>query len=506
MNFDIKKYTPFLALLMIVLVACHKDHGNYDYSDINELSVTDPTSVQRIFVNQGDTLRLNPVINQTMPSNDLSYAWFMYNNSPQSDYTMRRDTIARTQNLAFRVTGDLFVLGENYRVTVKVTDNKTGVSAVRQYDITVSNKYATGWMFLEEKASGADVSMILPDNSVEKSIYSLLNPGAPLGKPVSITATRFDVTDDMSTPGRRIYIQTVNDAIELSSLTLAKKFDIGYLFFAKPTTVKPTYIGWSGYLDGGVVRQRMGIAINNGKVHTNMVGGFPGIKKWGEAIINPAGVYDYEIEPYVAGGTPYSATYPVIVYDKKYKRFYSVGNNALAAFPAAASTVFDMNNVGMDLLLMDSANVVDRYNAVMRDGNTPYLLQFRGVAETGDPVITIAKIAMNAPGITGASALASSTLTPHIFYAVGNKISKYETTSNTSTDLFTFTAGETVTKMDYQKGTAAGEGQQRLVVATWNGTEGKVYYFNISSVGDLGTNYTHVFNGFNKIIDFVYKY
>lgn len=506
MKADFIKYIRIpIVLAVILLTGCYKDQGNYNYKDINEISVTDVKATQRIFVYPDDTLRLNPSIIQSKPSDDLSYAWFMYNNSPNSSYVMPRDTIARTPNLAFRVTGDLFVLGENYRVTLKVTDNKTGVSAVRQYDVTVANKYARGWMFLEEKTTGADLSMILPDNSVEHNIYSLLNPGAPLGKPVSVTATNFDVTDDLSAPNRRIYIQTENDAIELSSLTLTKKFDIGYLFFSRPKVVKPAFIGWASYIDRGNPWQRMGVAINNGQVHTNMVGGFPGIKKWGEAIVNPAGVYDYDIAPYLAGGSTYAATYQVIVYDKKYKRFYSVGLNALTAFPAAASTVFNMNNVGMDLMLLDSANVLDRYNAVMKEGSTPYLLQFRTVASTDDPVVTIAKTVMNAPGIINATALASSTLTPHIFYAVGSKLFKYETTSNVTTETFNLPAGETVTKMDYVRA-APGTGLQRLVVATWNGTEGKVYYFNISSVGDLGNNYTHVFNGFKKIIDFVYKY
>ncbi len=506
MKTDLIKYIQASILLSVLaLTSCYKDKGNYDYHDINKIIVTDPKAAQRIYVNPDDTLRLTPSVTQSLPSGNLSYAWFMYNNSPNSSYAMPLDTIARTPNLAYRVTGDLFVLGENYRVTLKVTDQNTGISAVRQYDVTVANKYAQGWMFLEEKGAGADISMILPDNTVEHNIYSLLNPLAPLGKPISITATNFDVTDDLSTPNRRIYIQTENDAIELSSLTLTKKFDIGYLFFAKPRIVKPSYIGWASYIDRGNPWQRMGVAVNNGQVHTNMVGGFPGIKKWGEAIVNPAGVYDYDIAPYLAGGSTYAATYQVIVYDKKYKRFYSVGMNALTAFPSAASTVFNMNDVRMDLLLLDSANVLDRYNALMKDGTTPYLLQFRTVASTDDPVVTISKVAMNAPGVVNATALASSTLTPHIFYAVGNKLFKYETTSNVATETFNLPAGETVTKMDYVRA-ASGTGLQRLVVATWNGTEGKVYYFNISSVGDLGTNYTDVFNGFKKIIDFVYKY
>ena len=500
------KNSHFLFLAAVLLLsACYKDKGNYAYQEINRITVVDPAAGSRIYIYQGDTLKLNPVVNQTFPSDDLSYAWFVYNNSSNSVYTMPRDTIARTPNLSYKVTGDIFVLGENYRLTVKVTDNKTGVSSVRQYDLTISNKYGSGWMFLEEKGNGADMSMILPDNTAEHSIYSLLNPSSPLGKPVSITSSQFNVTDDMSTPNKRIYIQTENDAIELNNLTLTKKFDIGYLFFMKPQVVKPTYIGWAAYIYGAAPFQRIGIAINNGQVHTNLVGGFPGIKKWGEAITNPDGLYDYNIAPFIAGSTGYSATYPVVVYDKKYKRFYSVGPNALAAFPAAASTVFDMNNVGMDILMLDSSNVVDRYNAVMKDGSTPYLLQFRTAVTTGDPVATITKTAMNAPGIVNAAALASSTLTPHIFYGTANELYKYETSSDTYSNIYSFPAGENVTKMDYQR-SVPGAGQQRLVVTTWNGTEGKVYFFDISPVGDLGGSYTDVFDGFDKIIDLAYKY
>lgn len=501
-----KKLNIFFWILSFVffLSACYKDKGNYDYHPINKITVTDPSASSRMYIFQGDTLKLNPEIEQTKPSANLSYAWFVYNNSPNSEYTMPRDTIFREKNLNYKVTGDVFVLGENYRLTLKVTDNETGVSSVMQYDLSVVNKYGSGWMFMEEKGGNGDISMILPDNSVEHGLYSLLNPDRPLIGPVRLTSSSFDVTDNLSDPNKRIYVITENDLFELSNLTFTHKFEMGYLFFAKPQIVKPTYIGWTAYSWDIWQFERMGIAINNGLVHTNMVGGFPGEKKWGDALANPDGKYDYEIAPYVAGVTDYSGTYPVVVYDKKYKRFYTVWENSLEAFPPSASTVFDLNNVGMDLLLLDSANVEDRYNAVMKDGSTPYLLQFRTEVGTGDPVATIAKVAMNAAGIENATALASSTLTPHIFYATGNKLYKYETTSNTYSTIFNFPAGESVTCMDYQKADPE-TGQQQLVVATWNGTEGKVYMFQVSAVGNVGTS-PGIFTGFNKIIDLAYKY
>ncbi len=491
---------------VVLLTACYKDKGNYNYTQVNKITVTDAKAASRMFLFQGDMLQLNPAVQQSIPSDDLSYLWFVYNNSTNSDYTLPRDTIARTLNLNHKITGDIFVLGENYRLTLKVTDNKTGISSFVLYDITISNKYGMGWLLFEEKGNGNDLSIVLPDNTAEYNIYSMLNPSAPLaGKPVSITASSFSVTDDLSTPNKRIYLQTENDAIELNNLTLTKKFDIGYLFFARPSIVKPTYIGWTAYISGTAPYQRMGVAINNGQMHTNLVGGFPGAKKWGNALPNPNGVYDYDIAPYFAGATTSSPTYPIVVYDKKYKRFYTVGANALTAFPAAASNHFDMNNVGMDLLMLDSSNVANQYNAVVKDATTPYLLQFKTITTTADPVATVGKTAMNAPGIMNTKYIAASTLTPHIFYATGNKVYKYEVTSNTNAEAFSFPANESVTAIDYQKA-IPGTTQQRLVVATWNGSQGKLYYFNISAVGALGDNYTNVFSGFNKIVDLAYKY
>lgn len=501
-----KKLNILFGILSFVfmLSSCYKDKGNYAYHKINSITVTDPLSTSRMLIFQGDTLRLNPEIAQTTPSDNLSYAWFVYNNSSNSEYDMPRDTIYREKDLNYKITGDVFVLGENYRLTLKVTDNETGVSSVLQYDLSVVNKYGSGWMFLEKNGENGDVSMILPDNSVEHGLYSLLNPEKPIINPVGFTATSFDVTDDLSDPNKRIYIFSENDLFELSNLTFTHKFEMGYLFFSPPKIVKPTYIGWAAYSYDVWQFERMGIAINNGLVHTNMVGGFPGEKKWGDALANPDGKYDYDIAPYVAGATDYAGAYPVVVYDRKYQRFYTVWENSLEAFPPTASTVFDMNDVGLDLLLLDSANVEDRYNAVMKDGNTPYLLQLTTEVTSADPSATVAKIAMNAPGIENATALASSTLTPHIFYAVDNKLYKYETTSNTYASIFDFPAGENITCMDYLKSNPE-TGEQQLVVASWDGTEGKVYRFTVSAVGNVGAN-PNIFTGFNKIIGLAYKF
>jgi len=507
-NKHIKISQLLLLAVTVLFYSCYKDNGNYDYTAINKLTVTDTASATRKFIVPGDTLRLTPVIKQTLGTNEdsLTYFWSAYDNSSNSDYTVPPITLATTRNLNY-VMGGSFTLGQDYRLTLKVTDKITGVSAFVQYDLTIANKFAQGWMLFEDKSGAGDIAMILPANTIERNVYSDRNKANPLGKPVALMSTQFSITDDMSAPGKRIYLLTENDGQELNGLTMIKKFDYGYLFFAKPAVVKPSYQGWTGYLSGVNQFQRSGVAINDGKIYTNLVGGFPGIKKWGEALITPAGNYNYNIAPYIAGGVISSPTYATVVYDNIGKRFYVVGTTSLTAFPTSASnTVFDMNNVGLDLVSMDSASVSGTYNAIMKDAtNNPFLLQFKTTSTVADPVITMAKIAMNAPGIAGTKLITTSTLTPHIYYAIGNKINKYETTSNTYKEVASLPAGETVTKVIYQK-YVPGTAVTRLVVSTWNGTEGKVYYYNISNVGDLSTTYTNVFTGFARIVDMAYKY
>ncbi|WP_343303732.1 PKD-like family lipoprotein [Chitinophaga niabensis] len=495
-----KANLTIICILTVLFSSCYKDKGNYTYAELNKLQITDTYGAVNVPITFGDTLKINPKITQTTAPNEenLTFEWMVFDNSPASSYNLPKTVIATTRNLAVKITEPPFSLGQNYRLTYKVTDKRTGVSSFLFYNLTIINKYAQGWMFLEDKAGVGDFSMILPNGSVERNVYSSLNAANPMGKPVKLEITPFQITDDLSPSSKKIYLLTETDGMELSYQTMLKKFNYGYLFYAAPSIVKPARHTWASSSTGVNLSGSLGVAINDGKLHTNLVGGFPGSKKWGASLLTPAGNQNYTLAPYVAGGT----TYTVTVYDALNKRFYSAGGTVLNAFPGAASTVFDMNNVGMDLLYMDSANVVREYNCVFKDEtNTPWLLKFKTVATTAAPAITLLKTQMSAPDIVNMTAAASSTLTPHIYYGVGNKLYKYETTSNITVPQFTFPAGETVIKMKFNRVPA---GTSQLVAVTWTGTESKVYFFDVSAVGDF-TTYTNVYSGFARIVDLGYK-
>jgi len=512
MNTIYKKFTGAALLAAVFLLAgCHKDKSNEGLLEVNEVKLADPKATGTLSVYQGQVLNLKPVLSQTLSDkiDELSFQWSVYDNTPSSPYVMPEAIISNEYELKYLISGEPFTLGQRYLVRLTVTEKSTGLSSFLNYNVEIANKYGVGWLILEDKAGKGDLSFVFTDNTVEHGIYSDRNTAVLTG-PKKLEMVPFSITEDISAAGKRLYILAENGSQEYNYLTMVKKFDYSFLFFGAPSVIKPELMNWtSAELNSGLRYGLLGVTINNGKVHTNLTGGFPGVKKWGDIALTPAGNQNYSLAPFASGGS----TYPVVVYDNTSKRFYYVRGysptpvaGSLEAFPTdASSTAFDMNNVGMTMLFQDSADVVKNFNAVMKSNdNQPYLLQYKTQSTTQAPNITIKKVQMNAPGIIGYTAATSSTTTPHVYYSTANTILRYETSSNSTVDAYSFPAGEQVTAMKYAKYSPDKIGA-RLVVATWNGTEGKVYFFSINSVGDIGS-FTHSFGGFAKIVDLAYKY
>lgn len=493
------------TVLLVGAASCYKDKGNYEYIGVNKISIVDPRTTAPISIRQGDTLKLTPTITQSLEPNEdsLSYRWTVYANDPGTTLAAPEILLDSTRNLTRVITDPPFTLGIEYKIIYRVFDKKTGVSSLIIYTIKIDNEFSQGWMFLEDKGGTGDLSMLLPSGKLITNVYSDRNKNSPLGKPVKLEIPPLSsITDDLSPSGRRIYILYENGGLELNYQTMLKKFDYNHLFFTPPPVVKPEILTWvSSSTATPPTSSSLGVAINNGLVHSNLVGGFPGSKKWGERLLSgPGGDLNYKTAPFVAGGTSYVA----VVYDNTNKRFAFVPTSTgvtatyLNPFPASASNpaTFDMNNVGMTMLFMDSANVVREYNAIMKDNsNAPYLLRFKTVATVAAPVITLQKTAMNAPEILNMTSAAGVTNSPHIFYGAGNQLYRYETTSNTTVPVLAYNAGENVTKIE-SRGSV-------LLVATWNGNAGTVYFYDLSPTGAHTLSKT--VNGFARIVDMAYK-
>ncbi|TCC99232.1 hypothetical protein EZ444_00690 [Pedobacter hiemivivus] len=506
-----KKISGVLLLTgMVFLSSCYKDKSTLALTELNKVGLSDPKTLTTLNVFQGQVLNLKPTLSQSLSDkmDQLEFEWSAYDNSTTSSYVVPEAIISKEYELKYLVNGDPFTLGQRYLLRLTVKDKSTGLKSFLNYNLLIGNRYGTGWLVLEDKAGKGDLSFVFTDNAVEHGIYSDRNTTQLIG-PKKLELTPFAITDDISASGKRLYILADNGSQEYNYLTMVKKFDYAFEFFSAPSIIKPQVMTWTSPSTNSANRSGgLGVVINNGKMHSNLIGGFPGIKKWGDVALNPEGNTNYNLAPFATGGN----SYPAIVYDNTAKRFYNVRGysptpiaGSLEAFPSAASTEFDMNNVGMTMIFQDSADVVKEFNAVMKDGNNQaYLLRYKTEKTDLAPRITLKKELMNAPGILNYTAASGSTSTPHIYYGNANTVSRYETSSNVVVETYSFPAAEQVTSIKYAKYTA-GSTSARLLVATWNGTEGKLYYFTITNVGGMGS-YTNVFNGFGKIVDLAYKY
>lgn len=495
-----RKINYCLAIITLTLIAaCTKDQNNFSYEEAFDFKISDDVE-DVIHVRQGDTLRLSPEFDDSR--GEFSYLWFAWRNNGSIGYRNDRDTLGTTKNLAAVIKPSYYILGEPYKLTYQVTNNKTGVSAYYFYDLLISNIFTEGWLVLEEKNGLGDFSMILPDGEVVHNIYSSLNPSAPVQDPIMLSLSNGNVNDDVNPAGRKFYLVGKNDIRDLNVLTMQKRSDFDFLFFQPPAVRDLSFAGWSG--------TSLGVIVNEGLLITNFVGGFPGAKKFGLYMQAPEVEYNYEMAPFVANVGSYDwrahpAVFEHIMYDQKNKRFYNVSGQNISAFPTNASnpSIFNLNNVGLSMHFMGRAHITNAHNAIMYDGTGAYILQFKSLTTEGNPITTLMKQQMSAPNIlqTVPSCIATSTLTPHIFYGYGNVLYKYEVTSNTTTELHRF-GNETIHNVKFR---SLADGVAEIVIATGNSTDNKVYKSPVSVTGEFGGITAPPSTGFNRILGLTYK-
>jgi len=497
----LKKY--MYLMLLLIIGACTKDNNNFSYEEPFDFQISDEVEGV-IQIRQGAMLHLSPEFDDS--NGDYSYLWFAWPNSGALGYRNTRDTLGTEKNLVAEIKPSYYTVGEPYKLTFKVTDNRTGVSDFYFYDLRITNLYSEGWMVLEDRNGQADFSMLLPNGEVLPQIYSSINPGHPITQPLMLGLSSGSIRDEIDPfPVRKFYIAGRNDAVELDVLTMQKKHDFDFLFFQPPAVTDLSYIGWSG--------TSLGVIVNEGLLITNFVGGFPGAKKFGLYMQAPELEYDYEMAPFVANIGEYDwrahpEVYQHIMYDQKNKCFYNVTGESMGTFPTNASnSTFDMNDVGLTMKYMSPSNISNGHNAIMYEESQAYLLQFSSLTTTNNPVITQSKRAMAAPYILDASAasIVSSTLSGHIFYGYENTLYRYAINSNSNRQEHVFPGSEEIVNVKFRAMESDDEERGQLLVATWDGQESKLYDFSVSATGIVTASDEPAKGGFDRVVDMVYK-
>ncbi|MBO9561132.1 MAG: hypothetical protein J7621_00100 [Niastella sp.] len=512
---DIKTWiVALMATGSLLLTACHKDKGNYDYTELQDMYVNTASTGRAFIVKQFDTLKLKSNLVYNGDRSKLKYSWSAYFMVPNVNDNLA-DTLSTSEDLAVPIP----YLPSKYYLEFTATDSTTGRRAAVRYEMTVES-IGAGLLVLYEKDGKVDCDLIktklleglTPADEVVRNLYSLANPTVPLtGDALAIGA--FNLSDV-----QYISLYTSNNGVAVSPADMVISKNFKDLFFLAPNTVKPQgYTAPLGFLTNDYeFSAGFEFLVNDGQLYSNMV-----IFAFGSesafSLLAPA-TGNYKISPYpIFGGAR------IVVYDELSRGFLQGSPLGTTLSPYVSSTQgsppFNFSNIGKDLIYLSYAfgGTYVCYGVFKNpvDNGARYVYMMDFLTSTARAVMDVSSL----PNIAQARLFAFGVRGPLIYYAAGNKVYQivFDPATGTASqgiDAWPFIpANEEITciKMCPHPGRNVSESalDKYLMVGTYNNSTGmgKVYMLqaNITS-GTLQAQPAAVYEQFGKVKDIAFKF
>ena len=534
-----------------LLAACYSDEGNYDYRELNEISVTAPAVGTYFAVDRYDTLYIDPQLSFTQGTIDesqLDYKWEMYlddwaNTEAKAVVLSEERTLNTVMARPSSTT--------NYALMLTVTERLTGSAYRFKYLVNIQPSVLSGLMVLQDDAGRCRLDYLASTHAEPaftanrhiKDVYATANDGQSLqGTPRGVSFSLVEKSSyDPQT--KNLYVWTDREVARLSSSDFTVEHANNELFMVTPGTIDVTTIARS------LSTNYVCLMINDGQARAlnqqaTMDYGYQFSRelKPNSSLTGPMRFAPYVYQPDLFGSqTGYSA----ILYDELGQRFVKVANTydvepELFAFNEqddnVKQTLFDVNHIGMDMLWMGK-NYGSFCYALFADASGHrhlYRMRFNIASTTQDAsgneqinpqVYRQAAAKFDFSAAEGGDQarffecgrFAANTL----IYATDRNLYSYDFNAQMAILLNDpFPEGEEITAMKiynvefYTQNLQDVKGTL-LYVATWNGKEGKVYEFPINRTtlrlnnrdaadGNLKKPY-NVFTGFGRVVDMCVK-
>ncbi|MDR1415071.1 MAG: hypothetical protein LBI96_04590 [Odoribacteraceae bacterium] len=466
-----KQIITILLATLLAATACYRDKGNYNYRDVDPVTVTGIAESYVAFSYQ-DVLRVNPAVTN---EERYDFCWLLYSTAFNVNARVipRPDTIARSKNLEYAVREN----PGSYILVFSARDKETGYTELTTVPLTVTTVNMTGWYVLKDNGGKTEFDFFATDATPAPTVanwISLYNDGRQLDgaavKAVFVPGFKITPNDD---PLNVFAVVSGNDAaiIRIDNGEIIMDYD--NMFFIRPLARNPQNI----ILD---LSENTIYMINDHILYTmNKVGGL---------FVDPPS-WDYRVSPLSA----ISFSPLIIVFDEQAKSLIRFGNNLFSPYNDA-STALKLNNLDAEVMWMEGYNY-PRWRVYA-------LLEHASPAGT----FSLVKLQNDYGGSTsviGESQDIPSTLQlPHadkwagnfeydiIYFARDNKLYRANMDTNPPVESLqvTFEPGEVITCMQHMvkpvpqsPGTVV---KNCLAVATYAAGRYKVYLYSIE-VGNL---------------------
>jgi hypothetical protein len=215
--------------LLLVLTACYKDKGNYDYVEIKPpvLSNFDSTYVAYA----GDSLIISPVVTLPDGRTDVTCTWkiLIPEEARSADY----------EGPALRI---VYGLGASrYSALFTVMDNATGMKYFYNFVIIGKTAFTSGTIVLSEDDGVGKLSFIKPDGSVQPDIYEGINHESLGTGPLQVVPVQNLYYMNVITAYWVVCAGGTHPAIEVDANNMQRLKYINENFYDAPTVIKPNY-------------------------------------------------------------------------------------------------------------------------------------------------------------------------------------------------------------------------------------------------------------------------
>lgn len=523
----IKIFSPAAVAILMAVVAtgCHDDNGNYSYTDLDTVEITngDGEGDDVFTIGRGDRIQITPDVSFNGRNVDdgsdvpLKYMWTFYaaNTGSGVDYTV--DTLATTLPLDAVINRK----GGSYYIQLTVTNTNTGIESYYRATCNVEEAITAGWMVLYERADmpgHSDVGLVVNPFSKKNiqankefwNLYSTSNGGRPLpGKPVNI----LHETTPMASGGTP-RIATTNTISAVNTADFCEVMTWEDFFFDAPQANDIRWFGSStkmGCCECLIMGNEYRVLV--GQVATG-VGYFGLPKRFSEDL--------GELAPWGSSRCMGNAVLESVVYSQTKGAFYYTNtaldfHNFVPQDPAASR--FDVNNTGGARLLFGDWGTAYHDFLLFGIGDNRYIAEanFSATAALPNIGLTWADVS-SAPHITEATAFATNFIGRYAYYGAGDKVYNVAYDNGRASEVWAADdPNEVVTCISTHKfyfmtihSMMMPNANNVVHIATWNESagQGKLYEYKINPAsGEIftdGESYVYTVPG--KVKDMSWKY
>lgn len=504
---------------MIALWNCYDDKGNYAYSGINEITIDTVGKQTEFEVYQFDVLDIPVDIRfalEEVPDEDMEYRWTIFNNIYSN---MLSEVIGRERNLHAVIQQPSSAT--SYSLVLDAKNKKSGVATQMTYTVRISSQIVSGIVALHTDGTQSDIDYIATPRAVPtitasrhmSNAYSTVNESKIPGTPTFVSSARMS---SRSSSVDAVYIGTKEELYQVAG----KTFELEHLS-KDLLPVKPAISDFQAFLSLDRYANNQ-FLINNGQLH-NIVNQNPFEFQFSYALepnesLNAAAI---DLAPfiYLPTASAYTTGFVAVFYDRLGQRFvmrprsnYAV--TEIMPFVAQHSSIFDVNNIGMDILWFERG-YQDYGYAVFKDAAGARWFYIADFNKAMDADMAYRKYDMSAlPDIADARFYSTGTRGNVFLYATETAVYTYDYNGSNQAVRINepFSAGEVITAMKIYKPYATTNNlgnvdNTLLYVATWDGSEGRLYEFSFNETNGYLRDKTplEVFGDMGRIVDFCFK-